>query len=87
MADFGDNLQQARIAWEVYGRGSRDWLWDPVRKQWVATRPEAGAAPAGPGLSDRALQRIAGVQDAERRGLLSHDAAEREILDIIREET
>jgi hypothetical protein len=39
------------------------------------------------GLSSRALNRIAVVQDAERRGTISHDAAEAEILQIIREES
>lgn len=48
---------------------------------------EGRSTAGGAGLSRRALDRIGRVRDAERRGVIGHDAAEAEILQIVREES
>jgi hypothetical protein len=80
--------EQAKHAFDYYIKGKRDMAWDPGSRSWVPRGTGPGDEPAPPpGLSPRALNRIAAIQDAETRGLLSHDAAQAEILQIIREET
>lgn len=87
------NVTQARMAWRYYVKGDRTIAFDPASRVWVPVGgdyPPGGPGPGDdpePGLSKRALSRIAGIQDAERRGLIGHDAAEAEILTVIREET
>lgn len=80
---------QAKMAYQYYIEGRRDIAWDPGSRRWVSLRPAPGDDPAtpAPGLSARATSRIAAIQDAESKGLIGHDAAEAEILQIIREET
>lgn len=89
MPNLSSNVEQAKAAYRYYVKGDRSIAFDPASRSWV---PVAGTsrgddAGDGSGLSQRALSRISGVQDAERRGFISHDAAEAEILQIIREET
>lgn len=91
MSAFDANVNQAKLAYRYYVRGDRSIAWDPASRTWVpvAGTPQ-GSGPAhddGNGLSARCLERVGRVQDAERRGLISHDAAETQILQIIREET
>ena len=84
-----DKVEQAKMAYRYYVKGDRTIAWDPQSGDWkqVAPKTSAGDEAGAGGLSPRALDRIQKVQDAERRGLISHDAAEAEILTIIREET
>ena len=84
---MGDEWEQAKIAFGYYFKSERTHAWDPASRKWIPRdqAPDAGGSP--PGLSDRAEARIAKIQDAEGKGLLSHDAAETEILQIIREES
>ncbi|MFD6876992.1 MULTISPECIES: hypothetical protein [unclassified Streptomyces] len=90
MPDFAQNLEQARMAWRYYAKNDRTIAFDPASQIWiyVGGGPTAPGDDAGPGgLSSRALERIASWQDAVRRGAVSHDAAEIEIIKIIREES
>lgn len=88
MPDFDANVDQALAAYRYYIKGDRSIAWDPASRRWVKVATEAPPAPTPPPtLSARALERVGKIQDAERRGLLSHDAAEQEIVQILREET
>lgn len=81
-----DPVEQARMAWRYYVKNDRSIAWDPASRCWVPVAQYTSVGDDG-GLSQRALSRIQAIQDAERRELISHDVAEREILTIIREET
>jgi hypothetical protein len=88
MTNLSDNIDQAQKYWCEVVKGGH---WDPVSRRCSFTPSGTGGGddPSGSsgGLSQRALDRIAVIQDAKNRGLLSHDAAEAEILQIIREES
>jgi hypothetical protein len=84
--------EQAKMAYRYYIQGDRTIAWDPQSGTWVpvaqTSRGDSTPPPGAPGyLSSRALQRIGPIQDALARGLISHDAADAEILQILREET
>ena len=86
---MSEETDQARIAFDYYVRGKRTHLWDPATRKWVpvSQAPPQAQASQPPGLSQRALNRIAAIDDAERRGVINHDAADRERLQIVREES
>ena len=86
---MSDQTDQAVIAFNYYIRGHRTHAWDPATRRWIlrSEAPPAAQAAQPPGLSQRALNRIAAVDDAERRGAISHDAADQERLRIVREES
>ena len=86
MPDFAENVDQAKAAYRYYINGDRSIAWDPASRRWLKV---VGSQPTAepPGLSARALERIAKLEDAKRRGLVSNDVAEGEILAIIREES
>jgi hypothetical protein len=85
-----DQVEQAKLAYQYYIKGRRDHAWDPASRKWVPLSASSGGnAPrtSPPALSARARSRIEAIQEAERDGIISHDAAEAEILTILREET
>jgi hypothetical protein len=90
MPGFDHNVEQAKMAWIYYFKGDRTIAFDPASRSWVRVggqpTTDGHDAELG-GLSGRALDRIARVQDGERRNMISHDTAEAEILQIIREES
>ncbi|MGW6574058.1 hypothetical protein ACWGAN_18015 [Streptomyces sp. NPDC054945] len=90
MPSLSQNTEQAKMAWRYYAKGDRTIAFDPASRSWVpvggppATSP-GDANPAG--LSEATLARIAPWLDAERRGIVTHDDAQAEIIKIIREVT
>jgi hypothetical protein len=93
MPEQQDPWEQAKMAYRYYIKNDRTIAFQPGIG-WVpveATAPGDDRVPPQaspqPGLSARALERIAVIQDAQERGLLSHDKAEDEIITIIREES
>lgn len=79
--------EQAKLALGYYVKGHRTHAWEPASRKWVPITQAPKNPVDPPGLSGRALDRIGKIQDAEKRGLVGHDAAEQEILKIIQEES
>ncbi|WP_284582024.1 hypothetical protein [Streptomyces sp. 2P-4] len=90
MPNFSQNTEQARMAWKYYAKGDRTIAFDPASRSWVPVGGGAAASPSDAnlgGLSEATLARIATWTDAVRRGIVTHDDAQAEIIKIIREVT
>jgi hypothetical protein len=79
---MSDQWDQAKLAYRYYFKGDRTIAWDPASRKWVPVNKEE-VPDSTPPLSARTRLRIGKIQQAEKEGLLSHDAAEAEILQIL----
>lgn len=76
-------LPNLRLVWGPWGGG--DWRSAWRRPSKVPSPPPPPPPPPGSGLPKGCQERIAWVQDAERRGFVVHDVAQRMINEIVAE--
>lgn len=83
MPDAHDQWTQAKIAYQVYVKGSTDWAWNPAKKVWVwvgAATPPA-PSPGDDALSPRVVQRIAAIKATVSNGDISGPPVSRRSLE------